>query len=315
LALTELHSISAGAPSPGHQPAFLLIHGLAQNRNAFAAGTLPDALAARGGRVFLGELRGHGLSEDSDTWRLEQYLRQDLPSLMSLAREAANVERVHYIGHSFGGLLGYVMLGVPALAAQLASVTAFAASVGFRGMGKGSDLFSRIVPPVLRRIRARTVRLDWLLAGYARMALGPWVPSRWLRERVMIANPDEADPSTLRALFLEESHAEPMSLFREMSELAERRSDTYLGIDLPSTVLSAPHPIAAVFGSRDPFTTRESLDLIAARKGPRLIIEVPGASHADVLIGRSVSSVVEKLWPFLLAKSATPEANLHHLNR
>lgn len=93
----------------------LCCHGLASNRLAFDVDdevSLARHLARRGYDVFLLELRGHGASQRPPRWGwdFDHYIERDVPTAIDAVREHTGAERVHFIGHSMGGLLAYAHL-------------------------------------------------------------------------------------------------------------------------------------------------------------------------------------------------------------
>lgn len=300
LAMTELVSGTLEQESA----CFLLIHGFAQNRGSFFEGGIPRALLARGARVFLGELRGHGRSDpghDLRPWSLTTHLDEDLPTMIDHARDITGNDRVHLVGHSLGGMLGYACL---ARTRSLASLTTFAAPVV---LGRDRPLVRALgmfVHPLVKLAEPRSVRIDRVLSALAPLlsTKGARGSTRLLQEVTKLVNPDAADPRTLEKLLL---GAEPEAslVFAELAAMAARGRATIDGIDLAEAVRASEIPIAAVLGTRDVFASRASVDVISApgARGPRLILEVPGASHVDLTVGEHAPQLISRLWDFLIA--------------
>lgn len=98
----------------------LLCHGLGSNRLAYNLDkehSLALFLAAQGYDVYAVDLRGHGLSEKpgaggSDKkwdWGFNEYAYEDLPSAINKVIELSGKEKLHFIGHSMGGILLYCL--------------------------------------------------------------------------------------------------------------------------------------------------------------------------------------------------------------
>ena len=88
--------------------AVLLLHGLSANRFAFhwPGRSIASYLAAEGFDCYVGELRGAGQSVPTvSTWTFHDYLEQDVPALLERVRDASGHPRVHFMGHSMGGIL------------------------------------------------------------------------------------------------------------------------------------------------------------------------------------------------------------------
>jgi alpha-beta hydrolase superfamily lysophospholipase len=102
------------------EPIFLC-PGMAANRNNFDLmddRSLARDLRNRGFDVWAVELRGTGFSGRPRwyqphrwTFRFEDYLEKDVRAALSRVRETTGSDRVFWVGHSMGGLLGYAWLG------------------------------------------------------------------------------------------------------------------------------------------------------------------------------------------------------------
>lgn len=301
LALAELRQPAAGPPTPG-APAFLLLHGVAQNRLAFTLGEIPHALVRHGGRVFVGELRGHGESHDADPhpeteWSLRAHLRSDVPALLKRVSELAEVERVHLVGHSMGGILGYAMLE---RSHRIASLTTFGAPVV---LGVGRPLLraaARYAAPVLSRVVPDRVPLDAFLRRVAPHASRPLArgPLGFVRDAIRLANPGEADPEAV-AHILGNAHSVPKATLLSLAAIARDGRAIVDGTDIEAAVARSELPVAAVVGQRDVFGGRKSVEPILKGPGPRRIVTLDLAAHVDVTMGRHSGRVVAQLWTFL----------------
>ncbi len=293
LALTE---ILHGAPKEG--PRFLLLHGFAQNRLAFTLGPLPDLLIRRGARVFVGELRGHGRSRSPESGArhsLATHLAVDLPALI---REIG--APLHVIGHSMGGLLGYAMLDRPEEGA-LASLTTIGAPV-LLGRGRMLVRLAAILTGPLGRLPVDELPMDRFLRLLSVMLARPSATGsiRALQRLTRLASPEHAPPAAIEAIL---GHADPASpvVFTELARMAMAREPTVAGVSIVRALLSSPIPVATVVGSEDIFGGRLAVAPfdVPAQAGPRLVLEVQGATHVDLTIGHHLPETVARLWPFL----------------
>lgn len=305
LALTEVRAGRARPASGG--PAFLLLHGFAQNRLSYTAGPLPRELLGRGARVFLGELRGHGDShtDQIEPWTLETHLGLDCPALLEGVREAARVERVHLMGHSMGGLLGCALL---AREAPLASLTALATPIVLgaeRALVRLASLF--VGPLATLAPRGRRVPMDLFLRALARPLSSPdaSAPLRLFQRLTGLASPAHADPNALAAVLASADRESPR-VCEELARNAVLRRPRLAGVDLVEAVRGSPLPIAAVVGTADIFAPRAAVAPLEApgQRGPRRILEVAGGTHIDVTVGHHVPDTVAQLWDFLLSPRA-----------
>lgn len=84
-----------GEPGP---TAVVCVHGVAQRGGVFAE--LGERLAAAGHSVLAVDLRGHGESGREPPWSVDTHVADLLETL-----DANGVERMSWVGHSFGGRL------------------------------------------------------------------------------------------------------------------------------------------------------------------------------------------------------------------
>jgi pimeloyl-ACP methyl ester carboxylesterase len=100
----------------------ILAHGTAVNRLCFLAegSHWADYLSSRGFDVWIPEYRGDRSSSppDSRTWKqglwgVDDISQRDLPAVLDHVLAATGEERVWWVGHSLGGLLGMILLQGP----------------------------------------------------------------------------------------------------------------------------------------------------------------------------------------------------------
>jgi pimeloyl-ACP methyl ester carboxylesterase len=127
----------------------LLVHGLANNRSSVDFGverwSLAAHLSAAGFDCFALDLRGHGASRPARrgaprSWTFDDYVRLDVPAALDAVRAATGSPRVHWVGHSQGGLLG--MAACAACPDRVASLVAIGAPAFF-GAQDPLKLFAR----------------------------------------------------------------------------------------------------------------------------------------------------------------------------
>src|SRR5262249_41319223 len=85
----------------------------------------------KGHHAYVVELRGVGLSRApkgvKQTFGVDYHLRYDLPAAVDYVLRTHDTQRLHWVGHSLGAMLGYVYGG--AFPERLASLTAVAGPV------------------------------------------------------------------------------------------------------------------------------------------------------------------------------------------
>jgi oxygen-independent coproporphyrinogen-3 oxidase len=106
-----LYRAAPARPRPA--PPVLLVHGTFSNRTFFLGARergLGRWLAERGYDAWVPELRGHGRSGDAGRqkrWNFEDWIRRDAPALVRAVCEATGRDRVIWLGHSAGGVIGF----------------------------------------------------------------------------------------------------------------------------------------------------------------------------------------------------------------
>jgi len=99
----------------GHLPVMML-HGLGSNRHNFDLfghiDALPRQMARDGYQVYVVELRGVGVSRqrraEGRLQGVDAYLRHDLPAAVAYIRRVHDAQKLHWVGHSMGAMLGYL---------------------------------------------------------------------------------------------------------------------------------------------------------------------------------------------------------------
>lgn len=304
LALTQVRREGRG-PSPDG-PAFLLLHGFAQNRRGFTRGPMPETLLDRGARVFLGELRGHGDSvvDDSHRWSLRTHLELDCPALLEGVRAHAGVERLHLVGHSMGGLLGCALLaGEPPLASLTVMATPLLLGASRPLVRLASLLIGPFATLAPRRGRVPMHHLLALLSGplSAAEARGPL---RLLQRVTRLANPEAALPEALREI-LASADPESPEVMEELARNAVFLAPKLAGVDLVPAIKAARIPLAAVVGTADIFAPRAAVAPFDGddHAGPRRILELEDGTHVDSIMGHHVPTTVDALWDFLMQRA------------
>jgi pimeloyl-ACP methyl ester carboxylesterase len=279
-----------------------LVHGFAQNHLAYTSGGLPAALLARGARVFIGELRGHGLSRFASPsatpdWNLQTLLEYDLPTLVHGVCEASHQDRVHLVGHSMGGILGYGMLS---RSHRLASLTALAAPLT---LGDGKPVLrtaAKLASPILKLLLPNEVPTDRLLRRISKRVSTE--PRRGVRGRLndlwRLANPNAADYSKILQVL---QNADPSSkaLLLDLVNIARGGPAVIGRIDLVTSANNSRLPVAAVVAEKDIFAGPKSVRALSRGCGPRRIVVLPRAGHVDLTMGAHCDYIVDQLWSFL----------------
>ena len=112
----------------------MLLHGIASNHNVWDFG-VPELsyarhLAAQGYAVYAMNLRGRTGSDGPQTgrgkqWSIDDFLLCDLPTVVEYVKKQHGSEKMHWVGHSMGGILGF-FYQIRHKASNLQSLTTFA---------------------------------------------------------------------------------------------------------------------------------------------------------------------------------------------
>lgn len=156
-----LHRYRPAVEVAGREPV-VLCHGMLSNRfnvDLDERTSLARYLRARGFDAWVMELRGHGLSRRAPgggrarrfDWNLDDHIQRDLPAVLSHVRRETGAARVHYFGHSMGGMLLYGACALEGIAESIRSAVLSDAPATFaplRTSARVGRLYGRIFPAV-----------------------------------------------------------------------------------------------------------------------------------------------------------------------
>ncbi len=296
-------------PRGGHGTPVVLCHGMSSNRwDMDAPGPMSMArwLRRRGYDVWVIELRGAGRSMRPTwwngkhyAWSFEDYVQHDAPAALRVVLRETGAARVHWVGHSMGGMIAYALLMSP-IHHKIASAVTL-----------GSPTMSQVGHPVLDfgvpyRSLLRYVPNRIALGTLARVA-APIAPllARILRPSIAELGwcPGNADVALLRTLMLIAVDDIPASLLREFARWYDTRvmSDRYGMFDFSAHLERITVPICIIAGSHDGLTPVRDLEEVYRRiasqeKTFRIVGRAHGCarnySHADLVLGRHASDDV-----------------------
>ena len=146
----------------------LLVHGLNANQNNFtspAGGCMVDYLSEHGYDCWTLDLRGTRSSDypagyGRDTVTFEDFVWRDIPAAIEHIQKATGRGKIHYVGHSLGGLLLYAYAQTQGVE-KIASVTTLGAPVQF------TTIKSLLSEPLMQMV----LHLPWLTGELLRCAL------------------------------------------------------------------------------------------------------------------------------------------------
>lgn len=106
---------------PGAGPPVLVVHGISANARSWdltPERSLAAYLAENGFDPWLLDMRGHGDAlydakgrRQWGGWTMEDYARRDIPAAVAFIRQETGADRIGYVGHSLGGMVGAIYAG------------------------------------------------------------------------------------------------------------------------------------------------------------------------------------------------------------
>lgn len=282
----------------------ILGHGFMMNRWCWSlseSGSMPARLAAAGFDVFVAEYRGSGRGrvppEDRhylkraaglDGWGFDDHVQLDVPAIIDGVREITGADRVHWVGHSMGGMLGYAH-SLYGGAEGLASVVTLGSPTRFEHV---SALFGP-TGPAARRLLTLLPKIHtrfFMLLALPFAVFAPQVvlrtsgSKRWLTrfERMSLLAEAFEDTSPALAGFF-------MDRWLHDRHLIPQEAGSYSDLPVPTLVIAgASDVLAPPRAARVPFEETET-DSVAYRLfgDPHLPPEIagPDLGHADLISG------------------------------
>jgi alpha-beta hydrolase superfamily lysophospholipase len=221
LHLTRL--VAARRPTRG---AVVMQHGLGSNGGVFLVPqlSLAEHLAERGYDCFVSELRGAGKSErPAQAWGLAEYLAQDLPAVLATVCESSGHDKVHWIGHSLGGVM-MLLYGIDHPEAPIERLITVGSALDYKP-GRNIYRTLRSLRPVASLLPSIPFgALSWLNAAVA--GFGP----SFLAESMNFQR-SNIDPAVTRRLLASGFTTIPMRLLDELNSTFEEHGFQLSGRD------------------------------------------------------------------------------------
>ncbi|PJG58247.1 alpha/beta fold hydrolase [Aeromonas cavernicola] len=171
----QLHMRYLQPERPVHREPVLLLHGALENGRIFYTESgkgLACFLAQHGFHVYVADLRGRGLSRPPIAMQPDhgqhELITEDLPTLQRWVAERHSRCQVHWIAHSWGGvIMASTLARFPVFAEQVASLTFFGSkrAISVHGVErwlKVDLVWNRLAPLLARRkgfLAARTLTI------------------------------------------------------------------------------------------------------------------------------------------------------------
>jgi len=292
-----------------HYP-IVLLHGMATNRvnlHADAAHSLALMAAEHGFDVFVGEVRGAGLSRPPKgvppdyQWGFGEYARLDAPAIVHAVLERAGVDAIHAVGHSMGGML------FSSLAAQTPELIRSLTTIGTPYL-KGLELnrresrllkLARRVTPSEAGIRVPLKRLVGAAGNLA--AMGAWFVDG------TVLNKANMDRSVINLMAQEAIDDIPLKIFTELADRIYCDGEYEGPYDFEECLHTIEIPMMIISGSVDRIAPPEAVfrsagkvsceDVRYREMGLRFGDSID-YGHIDLLVGRDAP---REVFPLVLS--------------
>lgn len=288
------HKAKAGTGEP-----VLMVHGFMSTQFNFsvpAGASMADALAEAGYDCWLIDLRGNSCTippfgrslNDAD---VDDYILKDIPTAIQYIQKVTGFTKVHWVGHSMGGMLLYshdAVLG----SADLASGTTLGSPIGFQDVP-----FQR---PALAFLFRRSSRLAFRCGERLLVSI-----CHVLKPQLSFIpiNYENMNPILDAATMFSTMDAPPLGVAESMAKAAEThvwrvKEDS---IDVFDHLKDLQTPLFAIFGAGDPFVPPEHakafFDGIVNTDKQFLLLSkanghVADYSHVDLVFGTEAKKEV-----------------------
>ncbi len=289
---------------PPRSPPVLLCHGLAVNRQFMDFGverySLSAFLSRAGLDCFALDLRGHGASRAGPgaprRWNLDTYLARDVPAALDAIRRETGSDRVLWVGHSQGAMLG--MAACLLYPDRIAGLVAIAGPVRF-GARSGLRMFIALRRPAVARLVRFAARMAAPLSGL-------WHPA-FAEVAVHAAN---VEPPVYRRFLSNVMEPLQPGVLDQFAVFA--REDSFRSmdgaVDYRAGLSRCTQPALFLSGGRDGLAPPPSVEAgYRLWGGPKRYRDAgPDTGHADLLLGRSAPETVFPVVRDFLLEHAAP---------
>lgn len=275
----------------------LMVHGLASNHTNFdfpvEEQNFARYLNSKGFDCWIIDLRGSGLSKKLSfppkKWVFDHYVFQDLPAAVKKILKVTKAGKIHWVGHSLGGLLAFPFFqncnheGVIKSLTTIATPITTSSRPGYFKYLYPLDSFIKLMPTVPYAL------LSKLAALFHR-------PLLKLDDHVLYARAN-MDETIIKHLLNYSVESVPSSLITQIHDwIRQDRCFSHDGkLDFFDDLSNIDIPVLMVVGSIDSFTPQAALRL-ASRKFPKgkLTLKVFGKhkghrsdyGHVDLILGK-----------------------------
>lgn len=309
-------------PESGAGEPVILVPGTMANQFNFTlplGESLVDHLVAAGYDCWCLDYRGARSSvppTGASRWsaRASDYVLQDVPAAIDYIRRETGYNKVHWVGHSLGGIVLYAYDRAFG-ADKVASAAALGAPPGFKGVRTRVPGF---VFPILRIMPGV---LEWFARNVTPITDYVKPPQRWAP-----VNWDNAHEKLNAQLFYNITEAIPYPAATELHTMAMANAWRLKSgkIEVFSELNALRIPLLSIFGFEDPFTPTENVERFyhnIENPDKRLIVLSrrnefkEDYSHIDLVFGKNAAQevfphIVEWLEEHAIEEAYEPETEL-----
>lgn len=287
-------------PPRGEGPAVVLCHGLSTNHLGlnFPGRSLAGWLAAHGYDVYLPDLRGGGESDCPSCWDLDDHVYRDLPAIVEGVLARSGRKKLHWVGHSMGGVALFCH-GIAHPDAPIASGVTIASAIDYR---LGESGYRSLLP-----LRPLLEKLPGIPYGGFVHLLAPLLartPTVIDAFQVWHAN---IEPALVRRLHATCFHTVPIRLLASLATTFDERGlcDRRKALHYCEEGQRYRIPTRLIAGSRDRQVSVEAVEATARGLGCRTDVVVLGRErgtvedygHWDLVLG---TRAPRESWPHVL---------------
>lgn len=247
-------------PKGGQGEPVFMCHALATNHLNYElphGHSLADALSAAGYDCWLIDLRGNRNSpapkgRSRREAGVDDYLFKDVPAAIAYIREHTGYERVHWVGHSMGGMLMYAYEATFGRE-HLASAVTFGSPIGFGGTSLANHWYAVWLASRAPWILSAVIRGGTPFARIFKPQI-PGMPINW-------ENMHEKIGTTAYYNLLE---APPGGVADDMNRWAHKREWRMhnRNLDMTAAVRKIETPLLAFYAKSDPFVSLKDAEAL-----------------------------------------------------
>jgi pimeloyl-ACP methyl ester carboxylesterase len=295
----QLHRFRPRAEHAHGEPV-ILVHGLGANHRNLALDDtygVAQVLAGQGYDCWALDLRGCGASDvPREPWNFDHHARLDVPAALDHILARTGFDRLHWIGHSMGGMLFYAVAGAGGQGPRIASAVTLGSPVRFfrsRGFEALALRQRNRLSHLVRRLDGRPL-LRWAIP------LLVFVPRRLLELQINI---EQADRRVLRSASTTAVSPVGVRLLLHFADWIVNRRWTSEDqrTDYRASIAEITTPTLVVAGSLDrlcpPWMVKLAFDLLPG--GDNQFLEAgpvsglrAGYSHIDLVFGRNAPAEI-----------------------